>query len=145
MVKPAVVLAHRSRVSRDLAHTSLAQVSLGETVGAAISEFGELFWWGATVTAGAVPSLKLPKTKFVAVSCGLNHTLALTADGATYDEALANLKDKLQTRLRHGAVVVPLELSSDPHPLAEFAGMFKDDPLLKGWKKSMKAYRMRQG
>ena len=67
--------------------------------------------------------------------------LALTAEGASQDEALANLKEKLQARLGNGAVVVPLEISSQPHPLAEFAGMFKDDPLLKEWKKSMAAYR----
>lgn len=30
---------------------------------------------------------------------------------------------------------------SQPHPLAEFVGMFKDDPLNKDWKKSMKAHR----
>ena len=67
--------------------------------------------------------------------------LALTAEGATQEEALAKLKEKLQAKLRHGAVVVRLELPSQPHPLAEFAGMFKDDPLLKEWKKSMAAYR----
>jgi predicted RNase H-like HicB family nuclease len=67
--------------------------------------------------------------------------LASTADGASQDEALTNLKEKLQARLCNGAVVVPLELPSQEHPLAEFAGMFKDDPLLKEWKKSMAAYR----
>jgi predicted RNase H-like HicB family nuclease len=67
--------------------------------------------------------------------------LALSADGASQEEALANLKEKLQARLDAGAVVVPLELPSQTHPLAEFAGMFKGDPLLKEWKKSMKAYR----
>ena len=67
--------------------------------------------------------------------------LALTAEGASQEEALANLKAKLQARLGNGAVVVPLELPSQQHPLAEFAGMFKDDPLLKEWKKSMAAYR----
>jgi hypothetical protein len=67
--------------------------------------------------------------------------LAFTADGASQDEALAKLKEKLQARLSNGAVVVPLELAAQSHPLAEFAGMFKDDPLLKEWKKSMAAYR----
>src|SRR5271156_4986433 len=69
--------------------------------------------------------------------------LALTAEGASQEEALANLKEKLQARLGKSAVVVPLEIPSQPHPhpLAEFAGMFKDDPLLKQWKKSMAAYR----
>jgi hypothetical protein len=39
------------------------------------------------------------------------------------------------------SVVVPLELRSQLHPLAELAGMFKDDSLLKEWKKSMAANR----
>jgi predicted RNase H-like HicB family nuclease len=67
--------------------------------------------------------------------------LALSADGASQEEALANLKVKLQARLDAGALVVPLELPTQAHPLAEFAGMFKGDPLLKEWKKSMRAYR----
>ena len=67
--------------------------------------------------------------------------LALTAEGASQDAALANLKEKLQARLAHGAVFVALELPAPSHPLAKFAGMFKDDPLLKEWKKSMAAYR----
>jgi hypothetical protein len=67
--------------------------------------------------------------------------LALTAEGASQEEALAKLKEKLQAKLRNGTVVVPLELPSQVHPLAEFAGMFKDDPLIEEWKKSMAAYR----
>lgn len=70
--------------------------------------------------------------------------LALTAEGGTQEEALANLKEKLQARLSRGAVVVPFELPSQPHPLAEFVGMFKDDPLIEEWKKSMKAYRRKR-
>src|SRR5947209_2692263 len=67
--------------------------------------------------------------------------LALTAEGASQEEALAKLKEALQARLSGGAVVVPLEFPPTTHPLAEFVGMFKGDPLLKEWKKSMKAYR----
>jgi hypothetical protein len=67
--------------------------------------------------------------------------LGLSADGASQEEALANLKDKLQEKLRNGAVVVPMDVAATSHPLAQFAGMFKDDPRLKDWKKSMKAYR----
>jgi hypothetical protein len=67
--------------------------------------------------------------------------LALTAKGASADEALANLKEKLQAKLSNGAVIATLELATSVHPLAKFAGMFKDDPLLKEWKKSMAAYR----
>ncbi len=70
--------------------------------------------------------------------------LALTAEGDTQEEALANLKEKLNARLGRGAVVVPFDLPAQPHPLAEFVGMFKDDPLIEGWKKSMKAYRRKR-
>jgi hypothetical protein len=70
--------------------------------------------------------------------------LAMTAEGGTQEEALANLREKLQARLCQGAVVVPFDLPGQPHPLAEFVGMFKDDPLIKEWKKSMKAYRRKR-
>jgi hypothetical protein len=70
--------------------------------------------------------------------------LALTAEGATQEEALANLSEKLQARLCNGAVLVPFDLPAQPHPLAEFVGMFKDDPLIDEWKKSMKAYRKKR-
>ncbi len=67
--------------------------------------------------------------------------LALTAEGDTREEALANLTKKLHARLRRGGIVVPLSLPEQPHPLAEFVGMFKDDPFIAEWKKSMKAHR----
>src|SRR5262249_3777707 len=53
---------------------------------------------------------------------------ALSADGATQEEALANLREQLRTRMKAGSMIVPLEVAADPHPLAEFAGMFNDDP-----------------
>ncbi len=67
--------------------------------------------------------------------------LALTAEGPTREAALARLKEQLQARLRNGAEVVSLELTVMPHPLAEFVGMFKDDPMLQEWKKAMADYR----
>jgi len=70
--------------------------------------------------------------------------LAITAEGGTREEALANLKKKLHVRLRDGAVIVPFDLPDEPHPLAEFVGMFKGDSLIKEWKKSMKAYRRKR-
>jgi hypothetical protein len=54
--------------------------------------------------------------------------LALTAEGPTREAALAKLKEQVQARLGPHAEVVPMELTPEPHPLAEFAGMFKDDP-----------------
>lgn len=66
--------------------------------------------------------------------------LAITADGGTQEEALANLTEKLHARLGSGGIIVPFEVPAQRHPLAEFVGMFKDDPLIEGWKKSMKAH-----
>ncbi len=57
--------------------------------------------------------------------------LALTAEGPTREAALAKLKEQPQARLRNGAAIVPLDVPDEPHPLAEFAGMFKDDSYFK--------------
>jgi hypothetical protein len=54
--------------------------------------------------------------------------LPLVVEAPTREEALAKLREALQDRLRNGAELVPLETAPQPHPLAEFAGMFKDDP-----------------
>ena len=53
---------------------------------------------------------------------------AVSARGATRAEALAKLRAKIHARLKNGTEVVGLEICPEPHPLAEFAGMFKDDP-----------------
>jgi hypothetical protein len=53
---------------------------------------------------------------------------AVSARGATRAEALAKLRAKIQSRLKNGSEIVGLDLGPQPHPLAEFAGMFKDDP-----------------
>jgi hypothetical protein len=44
-------------------------------------------------------------------------------------------------RVNSGAEVISLEVTSGPHPLARFAGMFKDDPLFESWQKSIAKYR----
>jgi hypothetical protein len=67
--------------------------------------------------------------------------LAVVVEAPTREEALAKLREHLQARLRDGAEIVPLETGPQPHPLAKFVGMFKDDPLIKDWKKSMAEYR----
>ncbi|HEX3146953.1 MAG TPA: hypothetical protein VHR66_02660 [Gemmataceae bacterium] len=66
---------------------------------------------------------------------------ALSAQGATREEVLGKLRDQLESRLREGSAVVSLDVPADPHPLAEFAGMFKDDPLFESWQKSIASYR----
>jgi hypothetical protein len=60
--------------------------------------------------------------------------LSLRAEGLTQDEALAKLRQELNARLADGSRVVSLEVAAEPHPLAEFAGMFPaDDPLVREW------------
>lgn len=57
-----------------------------------------------------------------------NEPFALGATGAIREEALANLRAKIQSRPKNGTEIVAFELHEPIHPLAEFAGMFKDDP-----------------
>ena len=52
---------------------------------------------------------------------------ALSAKGSAREEALAKLHAKIQTRLKNGTELIGLEIGQQAHPLAEFAGMFKDD------------------
>ena len=59
---------------------------------------------------------------------------AISAKGATREEALANLQTKIQGRLKKGTEVVGLEIGQGLHPLMEFAGMFSpEDPLVQEW------------
>jgi hypothetical protein len=67
--------------------------------------------------------------------------LPLTVEAPTREAALAKLKEQLQARLRNGAELVALELTPTSHPLAEFVGMFKDDPMVEEWKEAMADYR----
>lgn len=66
---------------------------------------------------------------------------ALSARGATAEEALAKLRAKIQARLKNGTQVVGLEIGPEPHPWMPFAGMFKDDPSIDDWVQSMAEYR----
>jgi predicted RNase H-like HicB family nuclease len=66
---------------------------------------------------------------------------SLTAQGATPDEALRKLRELIQSRLVDGTQIVSLEIPTSEHPLAPFAGMFKDDPLFDEWQKAIAEYR----
>jgi hypothetical protein len=68
---------------------------------------------------------------------------ALSAKGATRDEALAKLRAKIQTCLKKGTEIVRLELGPHPDPWMEFAGMFKGDPWIGDWKQSIEEYRQK--
>ncbi len=65
----------------------------------------------------------------------------LTGKGATREEAINKLRSKIQARLKTGAEIVSLEVGPEPNPWIEFAGMFKDDPMLGEWKDAMAEYR----
>src|SRR5262245_45398182 len=65
----------------------------------------------------------------------------LSAEGATRDEALPKLRRKLAARMKNGAAILSLELGAEAHPFAEFVGIFRDDPYLDDWKRSMADYR----
>jgi predicted RNase H-like HicB family nuclease len=68
----------------------------------------------------------------------------VSARGATREEALAKLRAKIDGRLEKGKELVGLEIGPSPHPLAEFAGMFKDDPLFDSVVKTMAENRRRR-
>jgi hypothetical protein len=67
--------------------------------------------------------------------------LALTAEGATREEALRELRRVLATRLSAGAEIALIEVSAAEHPLAQYAGMFKDNPLFDDWQRAIAEYR----
>jgi hypothetical protein len=67
--------------------------------------------------------------------------LAVSAKGATREEALAKLRAKIEARLKKGGEIVGLEVGAAPDPLMAFAGMFKDDPWIEDWKRAVEEYR----
>jgi hypothetical protein len=66
---------------------------------------------------------------------------AVSAKGATREEALSKLRAKIEKRLKNGAELVGLEVGTPPHPWKAFAGMHKDDPWIEDWKRSVEEYR----
>ncbi len=59
---------------------------------------------------------------------------ALSAEGATREEALAKLKQQIEIRIKSGAAIVTMDVPVDEHPLARSAAIFSpDDPLVKEW------------
>ncbi len=65
----------------------------------------------------------------------------LETEAPTRDEAVQRLRELIVDRLDAGAEVFELEIRGREHPLARFAGMLKDDPLLQPWKDAMAEYR----
>lgn len=69
--------------------------------------------------------------------------LGLCGEGATREEAVAKLREQCEAKLQQGAELISLELGPQSHPWMEFAGMFKDDPLIDEWKRSIEEYRQK--
>jgi hypothetical protein len=66
---------------------------------------------------------------------------AVSARGASREEALKKLRTKIEARVKKGAEIVGLEVGTTAHPWMAFAGIFKDDPWIDDWKKSIEEYR----
>jgi predicted RNase H-like HicB family nuclease len=67
---------------------------------------------------------------------------ALSARGATREQAIAKLQTKIQTRLqKEKSEIVAIEIGAQPHPWMQFAGMFKDEPLFDDWQNAIEEYR----
>ncbi len=67
--------------------------------------------------------------------------IAVTAKGATREIALSKLREKIHSRLERGTELVGLDVGPKSNPWVEFAGMFKDDPMIDEWKKGIADYR----
>ena len=67
--------------------------------------------------------------------------LQLATEAPTRDEAIQKLRELIDRRLEAGAEVLALPVGSSVHPLAPFAGMLRDDPLVEPWKQAMAEYR----
>jgi len=67
--------------------------------------------------------------------------LQLETEAPTRDEAIQKLRELIDRRVEAGAEVLSLPVGSSVHPLAPFAGMMRDDPLVQPWKQAMAEYR----
>ncbi len=67
--------------------------------------------------------------------------LALSADGATPDEAVCNLRAAMDRQLQGGKQLRSVDIASE-NPWLAMAGMHDpNDPLVQKWKQEMAAYR----
>src|SRR5437870_4731459 len=67
--------------------------------------------------------------------------LPLTAEGATPDEAVRNLRAAMDRQLKNGRQLLSVDVAQD-NPWLAMAGMHDpNDPLVQRWKQEMAAYR----
>jgi hypothetical protein len=68
--------------------------------------------------------------------------LPITAEGATEEAALRNLRQMIDARLVNGTKLVLLEVKPYEHPFAKYAGRHSpDDPVVQQWKQLVEEYR----
>ena len=67
--------------------------------------------------------------------------LRLETEATTRDEAIRQMRDLLQRRVEAGAELLEIDIRSAEHPLAAFAGMLEDEPLLEAWREAREEYR----
>jgi hypothetical protein len=67
--------------------------------------------------------------------------LTLTAEGATAEQAIRNLRADLDRQLKNGRQLVAVDIPKD-NPWLAMAGIHDpNDPLIAEWEKEMAAYR----
>ena len=66
--------------------------------------------------------------------------LVLTAEAATADDALAQLRQLVLDRLKGGTRLVTLDVPWED-PAARYAGSLRDNPLFDEWVEAMREYR----
>jgi hypothetical protein len=60
--------------------------------------------------------------------------LSLSAQGATREEAMRNLRELIDRQLQNGTQLVPLELTDKENPWLAMAGMYDpNDPVVQEW------------
>jgi hypothetical protein len=86
---------------------------------------------------------RVGKGRFRATS---GEPLPASVEAGTREAAVAKLKKEVGKRLRDGAELLSVDVGvpAKAHPLAEFAGMFKDDPLFDEVVKTMAENRRKR-
>ena len=67
--------------------------------------------------------------------------LRLEVEASTRSEAIEKLRRLIDSRIAAGAEVIDLPIRTEAHPLASFAGLLRNDPLVEPWKQAMAEYR----
>jgi hypothetical protein len=67
----------------------------------------------------------------------------VSAEGPTPEGAVEALKDRLRPVLDAGPQIIGFEMHvpGEDHPLAKYAGMFRDNELFDEWQEAIREYR----